>query len=1048
MQRISSALFGLVAMGLLVFLPAVALATNAPFFRMSASEAQGSAQNEFYVGRCFRVNIYVNTGGLNTNGADVEINYNSTLGQIVQSNCSSAATQIYSDGLYNTYPSNANSVSDAKILLSAYNNPGVSVNTSNGLFGHFFVKVLQTSESFPLSFEYTQGVTTDTNLAQTSGDGSDILVAVDNPSLKFVSDSDAPQFSQLSPANNATNVSVDSSVSFVVADAMAGINSSSAQIKMKELGGSYNSQTLSLGSVQTTNANRYYQYTGVTNPNSNIKTHGGYYKYNTTYSVSSTVADFASLPHSSTQVWSFTTENDIAAPYVTSRTPAASASGVATNSSIVFRLKDYKNNAGIIPGSGVDTGSIGISISGSLSGNRTYTCASPGVTCDVSGGTENVLITIIPLIHFSESETVVVTINASDSSDPVNVMGQSTYTFTTEDTAAPTILNISPLINSYGNSATTNIAFDLADSGAGVAIETLQIYVNDILYTSASPEVLISGDASLYHISINPASDFTNNTPVSVRVSVRDQAPSLNYISPNPTLFSFVVGLSGQSGTSECPVVAARLIETQCPTAPAVTQNTCPVCVANVSCEPVVREVIKFVEIPQACSVSEPNNLNSPPPPSSSSQSEQEIIKEALASSPIGKLTDFGSTQVIKNTLSAEKGIVRITHVGGSSVGSNTKVATFTTDDAFIELEGTVSGPVGTVIPLYISPTTKDAAPIVIAAIVDEDGKFRVKLRNIFSPGLQKISSFSGEAFQFVVEDNKIKSDIANSVFVNNVAKYRSILLILLGIIVIFGSLDLFSRLKKIQKIGRPVVFVAAVIGFIFVQAVENTKTNETLSYNDYDKKISDEKKQFNDILKKEAQEITYIQGAIIDPITDRPITNATITVGDQTALTDKKGNFRVKNTASDKDAIISFNNGGQAISVKLSSINNKVYYLNQELAGTLSDIDQLYRSRKFKKVYDFAHSDVKKIVSSDNFVAEKNKLLFGVIQQGAILDAGFDFKSATIKKWSGGAIKKQFNKAVEVQFVRSGLNDSGNITRIAENWHFVQEGGKWRFVQ
>lgn len=115
-------------------------AVTAPYFQLSAIQGQGVGENEFYVGRCFRVNIYLNTGGRNTNGADVEINYDVAKLQAVQSNCSSAATVVYSDGLFNTYPAQGNSISNGVILLSAYNDPGVSTNVSNGLFAHFFLE--------------------------------------------------------------------------------------------------------------------------------------------------------------------------------------------------------------------------------------------------------------------------------------------------------------------------------------------------------------------------------------------------------------------------------------------------------------------------------------------------------------------------------------------------------------------------------------------------------------------------------------------------------------------------------------------------------------------------------------------------------------------------------------------------------------------------------------------------------------------------------------------------------------------------------------------
>src|SRR3989339_1715832 len=270
-----------------------ASAAPAPYFRLVAAEGQGENDNTFYVGRCVRVDIYLNTSIFNTNGADVEINYDNTNAQVVQSNCSTAATTIYSDALFNAYPGAGNSVTLSKIYLSAYKNPGVSTNTSYGLYGHFFLLVSAESADYDLTFQYTPESTIDTNLAETGGDGSDILASVENLELIFASDGDSPDITGQSPASGATSVSVSSTVSFNADDAMGGVNSSTITARMKEAGGSYYSQTVSAGTVLSTNQNRYYQYPVTFSPNSSVKTNSGYYAYNTVYTVEAAASDFA-----------------------------------------------------------------------------------------------------------------------------------------------------------------------------------------------------------------------------------------------------------------------------------------------------------------------------------------------------------------------------------------------------------------------------------------------------------------------------------------------------------------------------------------------------------------------------------------------------------------------------------------------------------------------------------------------------------------------------------------------------------------------------------
>lgn len=540
--------------------PHSATAVGSVYFRLVASEGQGAGSNQFYQGRCFRVNIYLNTGANNTNGADVEINYNVSALKVVQNDCSTQADGIYDDGLFNVYPSQGNSVSSNKIKLSAYNNPGNSTNVSNGLYGHFFVKVLDAIGDYTMAFEYTQGSTVDTNLVRTNGDGSDILDSVGDLSLNLAIDTDDPEVLSLSPADSATGVAINSNVSFNLYDASAGINSAVTTVRMREGSGSWHTQTASIGSQQSTNQNRYYQYTGTVSPNSSIKISSGYYKYNTTYSVEVNETDLANpTTHDYTKVWSFTTEDDLTAPYVDSRVPADSATGVSTSTNIFFRIKDYKNNGGSILGLGVNTGSITMVVASASSGNHSYNCQSSGVSCNTSDP-NNISVTINPDFNFLENEAVTVTVNGSDLHSPANAMVADVYSFNTADTQPPVLSVISPAANSFGNASSTNISFHISDSGYGVALGALSVNIDGIDYVAGSPLMAVSGDSSDYGVSINSAANFLDNSAVVVKISARDQAPSPNYLTINPYQYTFIVGLSTSTPAEACPIC------TVCPT--------------------------------------------------------------------------------------------------------------------------------------------------------------------------------------------------------------------------------------------------------------------------------------------------------------------------------------------------------------------------------------------------------------------------------------------------------------------------------------------------
>lgn len=555
------------------------------YFQLSASGGQGSGSNEFYQGRCFRVNINLNTGGNNTNGADVELNYNVNVLKIVQNDCDTQADTVYSDGLFNVYPDQGNSITSNKIKLSAYNNPGQSTNASNGLYGHFFVKVLDAVGDYTLAFQYTEGLTTDTNLVRTNGDGSDILDSVGDLVLGLTLDTDNPQVTGLSPTNNAIGVAVNSSVSFNLYDAMAGINSAVTTVRMRQGSGTWYTQSASLGSVQSSNQNRYYQYAGTVSPNSNIKTNNGYYEYNSTYSVEVNESDNGSpTVHTNTEVWSFTTEDDTEAPYVDSRNPADNATGISTSTNIFFRIKDYKNNGGSIPGLGVDDSSIAISVQSVSTGSHAYSCQSSGVTCNITDP-NNITVTINTDFNFLENETVTVAINGSDLHSSGNAMVAVGYSFDTADTQSPVLSAISPAANSFGNSSSTNISFHVTDSGYGVALDALSVTIDSIEYIAGSARMTVGGDSSDYTISIDPISNFLDNSAVVVEIGARDQAPTPNYLSTNPYAYTFIVGLSTSTPAESCPV--------------------CATCTTN-SCGSGGGGGTIYIKVPQTCPVYEP----------------------------------------------------------------------------------------------------------------------------------------------------------------------------------------------------------------------------------------------------------------------------------------------------------------------------------------------------------------------------------------------------------------------------------------------------------
>lgn len=485
----------------------------------------------FYVGRCFRTNINVQTDTLDANSVDIIIPYNPTYIQpYSNSGCTSVATQIITHNLFPAYPSNQ--IVGNQILVTGYDPSGTApVDTgaapAHRTLGYVFWKVLAASGSYNLGFTHTLGLTTDTNMAENNGDGSDVLDAVENATFNLSADAAVPTFSSQSPTNGASNVSVTSGLSYVFADAGAGINTGSLVTSMN---GTPYAETFS--SCTRTNSNRRPQC-NVSVPTGTL----GTLSYNTRYVVTATGSDVAIPNNTGSTFWIFTTEDDTNAPYVQNENPANGATGVAVASNIVFNVKDYKGNLGVTPGLGVDTSTIQVTVTVGNGSPTVYTSSSPEFS--VSGIAANRTVTINPASNFPENTLVTVSVNASDLHSPPNVMSTHTYSFRSVDSQGPSISGYNPAQNATTATADTNISFTVSDTGAGVDINNTTVTVEGVPYTVASPQFGYTGNSGSYVITINPSSNFSGGQVIDVSIATRDLAsPTPNQVS---TSYSFTI---------------------------------------------------------------------------------------------------------------------------------------------------------------------------------------------------------------------------------------------------------------------------------------------------------------------------------------------------------------------------------------------------------------------------------------------------------------------------------------------------------------------------
>lgn len=485
----------------------------------------------FYVGRCFRTNFNIQTDNLDANSVDLIIPYNPAYIQpFSNSGCTSVATQIITHSLFPSYPSNT--IVGNEILVTGYDPSGsapvdTGTNPAHRTIGYVFWKVIAASGSYNLGYTHTLGLTTDTNIAENNGDGSDVLDAVENATFNLSADVTVPTFASLSPANGATSVSVTSGLSYVFADAGAGVNTGSL---VTSVNGTPYTETFS--SCTRTNSNRRPQC-NVSVPTGTL----GTLSYNTTYRVTATGSDVAVPNNTGATFWSFTTEDDTNAPYVQNESPANNATGVAVASNIVFNVKDYKGNLGVTPGLGVDTSSIQVTVTVGNDAPVVYTSSSPEFS--ISGIAANRTVTINPASNFPENTLVTVSVEASDLHSPANVMSTHTYSFRSVDTQGPSLSGFSPAQNATTATADTNISFTASDAGAGVNINNTTVTVEGVAYTYISPQFSYTGNSGSYIITINPTSNFSGGQVVDVTIATRDLAsPTPNQVS---TSYSFTV---------------------------------------------------------------------------------------------------------------------------------------------------------------------------------------------------------------------------------------------------------------------------------------------------------------------------------------------------------------------------------------------------------------------------------------------------------------------------------------------------------------------------
>lgn len=731
--------------------PAVVQAATS--FSFNVSEGQGGLSNEFYHGRCVRVDVMLDTDGENTGGADLEINYDNSRIAIVNNNCSTAATTIYHDSQYDAYTNNT--VTASKITLGSYNNPG-NIHNGSGRFASFYFTVLDGLGNYDLDFEFTLGDTTDTNLAE-FGTGNEILDQADSYTLSFADDNDTPHVNNLNPNSGAVGIQVISNIQFRLNDNSTGIDISTLDIDLTGANWGTTSYTEASGQVlyscHTTNTNRV-DYCDITiNPTNNLY-------YCETNTVDITVSDLGNpTVHTlSNYTYDFDTELDNDAPTLYNLSPADGSGGNSNVTDIDFNIQDVAV-PGTYPGAGVDVSTLIVDVSALVWGSQTYTTVSPElsstpISVNDYGNVYDYDISINPSTDFPENTLVTVRVRSNDyGCTSINSMDY-TYTFTTADTVAPVCDQFSPNQSAVDLGLSEDITFRCIDDGVGVDINSMEVIVSGAVYTAGGAnQFSYTGNSAEYFITVNPDNDFFDNYALETIINVEDF--SNNQISQISYGLATGTNCSSDDGTGGGSTGGGKRYICKDPEALNYSgdqfaehnQSLCAYCSDCESTDPVVVTEYKTCEIIK--------NYNS-------------INLLSAGSNISNTLIEGISLDRINDNLNEVDGIL------------------ITVSEDLLILEGrSISN---TTVSLMI-----ESDPIIITGLTDGDGKWRIEMVNIFTNGIHKISAISLSDDNYVVNTKHLGDFIVKRGKFN---WWCWLMLLLLTII----SVASYSRYRNIKE--------------------------------------------------------------------------------------------------------------------------------------------------------------------------------------------------------------------------------------------------------
>jgi len=168
------------------------------------------------VGQTFNVNILLDTAGQAVDGVDIfYLHYNPQILEVQDADAATAGVQIKTGSIFPSYLGNTVDPTTGKISISGIVTPGSTTGYSgSGIFATVNFKALAAATSTSVYFDFTPGLTTDTNIAEHANPGHDILAAVNNGSYTINSGQSSlplPSTPSTSTSTNSTSTSTKTS---------------------------------------------------------------------------------------------------------------------------------------------------------------------------------------------------------------------------------------------------------------------------------------------------------------------------------------------------------------------------------------------------------------------------------------------------------------------------------------------------------------------------------------------------------------------------------------------------------------------------------------------------------------------------------------------------------------------------------------------------------------------------------------------------------------------------------------------------------------------